>query len=63
MRPPVDVVTAIALTVGGVFGVAGTFVPHDAFPANVLGDRRRGGQLTKRTGRFPPASGLSVAAT
>ncbi len=31
MRSPVDVVAAIGLAIGGVFGVAGTFVPQDAF--------------------------------
>ena len=30
-RSPGDVIAAIGLAVGGVFGVAGTFVPQDAF--------------------------------
>lgn len=31
MRSPVDVAAAIGLAIGGLFGVAGTFVPQDAF--------------------------------
>ncbi|WP_263486335.1 MULTISPECIES: hypothetical protein [unclassified Mesorhizobium] len=40
MRPTSDTVAAIGLTIGGAFGIVGTFVASNPLRENALADRR-----------------------